>query len=882
MFNLLLCLLIVLVYPRHTSAIDNSYPKAIARPNYGYFAQYMGDLINSHSTWTHVFKVPLLGKINFEDLNIQAWKCSLHRKPPPRHMRSYIDSCDLFSKAFHIISQRRRAIQAHITQHQSAIYDLLPKSNEIHYAEGTSKRALDFIGSFSKWAFGTATMQDIESINDQVRTLKAFSNHTAYAINTIHKDFLSYSKINDKRVTNAMAAIADNRRATLAMKDNFLALRKYTGTLARSLNSAIIRARYTANELGTVILTLFDYMGNSHEPLNFLENEAFRQLQAIRTLVSGYLPPALVPPSQVIRMLTILDKSIDLNTPYFSIVHLEPAFYYHTRRTSYFYEDNTLFIRVSVPLAARAANYALYQTSALPIPSPLSASTPGTEGFTQVTGLSPYLALSYDQKFYVEISKEQFTKCTKDHYYACQSFLPLTEMERDSCSMALFLDKPDLIHKLCPTILNLNGSQETFIQDMDFGFVLVSSHIKTWVEACANSPPRMITGARFAMIHLGCECALRVGRSYIPPSLTNCQNKTSTSTIFHPVNLQFLKTFYPTPTILNITGTTLYDVPPMYESLPDVSIHRANWTNTVKQEHILSTDLKKAAKLIKEKQPLYFDAADQMVFTHAEHSTMGSSNILTWGLPSINSILVLLANVLSIYACFRIHTIAAIVQSIRPVQSRQIKFLLPNTTPTATDTIFSAEFFSNHETYFITISAIMTIYLIIRVAWSISRFYLNKHTLHYPTSILAAPFSGAGRCAIIMELFSSAGHVALHMTSLHRYPSHIYLFGQPAIQAFSYHADILSGMLHITWVSPPQLILEHNVSDPISFPNTIHVPLLAKSITRKILAGQYNCALLMGTDGLFKPIPVKNTVQLPPTYQESLLSDDSLPGTMRT
>ena len=96
--------------------------------------------------------------------------------------------------------------------------------------------------------------------------------------------------------------------------------------------------------------------------------------------------------------------------------------------------------------------------------------------FIEIT--KPYLAISFDNLFYMMLSEGEYQCCTGSHFKRCNQAPTMLESSSPDCALALFYDLPKIITELCQfTFVPKSHSNETHIITVSENSCLISSEV---------------------------------------------------------------------------------------------------------------------------------------------------------------------------------------------------------------------------------------------------------------------------------------------------------------------------------------------------------------------------------------------------------------------
>ena len=134
-------------------------------------------------------------------------------------------------------------------------------------------------------------------------------------------------------------------------------------------------------------------------------------------------------------------------------------------------DQQQLFIKIRILLTTTTTAFTLYRVHSVPIPLRANHSD---KTFMEIT--KPYLAISFDNLFYMMLSEGEYQFCTGNHFKRCNQALTVLESSSLDCALALFYDFPKIITELCQfTFVPKSHSNQTHIITVSENSYLTSS-----------------------------------------------------------------------------------------------------------------------------------------------------------------------------------------------------------------------------------------------------------------------------------------------------------------------------------------------------------------------------------------------------------------------
>jgi hypothetical protein len=131
-------------------------------------------------------------------------------------------------------------------------------------------------------------------------------------------------------------------------------------------------------------------------------------LQGAYQLLEGHLPLALVPGSQLQKVLQQTALVLAEEFSEFSIAHPETSYYYSSsyQHVQFTKSGKNLYIGIAIPLKSLSSYFDVFSIISLPV------ATNGTSfNTTQIVNAAQFLGVSRDGEYYVEFDDSFYSTC---------------------------------------------------------------------------------------------------------------------------------------------------------------------------------------------------------------------------------------------------------------------------------------------------------------------------------------------------------------------------------------------------------------------------------------------------------------------------------------
>ena len=490
---------------------DLGLPEVIVKEHLGTVFRRVAMLDNSISYWGHTIVVPLP---DFSALSGYSSFCT--EKSYPGQEDFVTDLCRNYGDTLGIYDSVRALLRKDLNKKINIMNALIPagkvtkQGDNLNEQRRNKRSPLDFIGTVSKNLFGTATVKDVEALKSHIIALE--TSPEAFAGFQKFKNQLSSLEIESHK--NFQVLLDGVNKNKMLINESFQQMDRLQYYWSQDIEDVNANVK-ALGQVSTIMHSI-----NAHEVSTMLLmiTEMDKLINSYNILLKGYLPLDLIPPDRIHTILRNITDYLRLNHPAFHILHTNPTVYYHTHSISFARTENNLYIKLNIPISSTNLLFNIYKVENIPV-----VAGNRNKSFTYISDLPPYLGVSTDNKFYIEIDDVTFQACPGTMLKRCQSTLKISESTQPSCASALFTNDLEKVYDICKIILDPepNPKQSYFI-DLQDDKVLISTLDTNWVETCESLPPRIFEGCTNCVVIRKCSCRLKANSFYIPPSLETC------------------------------------------------------------------------------------------------------------------------------------------------------------------------------------------------------------------------------------------------------------------------------------------------------------------------------------------------------------------------
>lgn len=399
-----------------------------------------------------------------------------------------------------------------------------------------NKRGLiNIVGNFEKWAFGILDENDLEEIDNKIKTNTGKNKKTLDIINLQTR--IIQSSLNN--INNISDTINDNTEKLKVTLEN----------LIETVNKNIIQENIiTISEKLTQHLIFFNII------LSEFNQETEELIESVMWGQTGQLHPSIISPKNIIQQLIEVQKIIPkhLTFPQNPDEIINFLDFLKLMTISINFRDTYIIYTIYIPLC-EIDSYTMYHI----IPFPISLIN---NNYIFIKSSIEYLAISQDNEKFVTFTYQNYIMCK--HSLIITVCTPHNTINRNTdktCEIQLYLD-PQILPTTC--VIGHINTITTFYKKLNFknSWLYASSDIQTATIVCPNKSKTIkISGT--GIISINKQCYIKTTTIILKPN--NCINNTS-------YNIDFIPQFH----------------------LPNISTNILNKLNKIQNTSIKTVNLK--------------------------------------------------------------------------------------------------------------------------------------------------------------------------------------------------------------------------------------------------------------------------------------------------
>ena len=543
---------------------------SVNRLNYGILCKFVTKTRPTTGIWRHTWAIQLPEIIDkrehttniFADevlANVTQDRCSGQADPIIRTF------CQQFQPHLRFIQQVANNGRKSVNKLAIDIHSIIPRTTSNTYDQ--HKRALlPFVGKIFSGLFGTSTQDDVDVLRNHLLEITQNNNQQLQVLKLSAQHMSSFAL----KTKESLDQLALQVKQTAF--DNLDLLQKVSEKISSQMR---FQEDITINTL------------KLQEAIRELTQHYSNYLSAIETVTAGYLPVYLLDQLTVTTALTELQQLLkEENSPY-HIIHSHAGWYYKRAAFVYLQHNNMLYISMQIPLTTFQYDFTHYEIKSYPL-----TMHDESEHVTMLSNVPAGIAVDDSHQFMFTMNEQELQEIGKHEHAITRRVFQLNP--ENSCIMAIYLDKPQNIHRLCKYTILMNTLQPHITHLFDNTYMLIN--ITTYTLTCHNSVEQK-SGCKLCTVKIHANCSVQTDKFYIPPTFTTKTNINKTIEHGYITNLPMLMNFFDNETLSILRGDTFLSLPPQI-NIPPFAFYKNNATKMFAADENVRADLKKAAQSV--------------------------------------------------------------------------------------------------------------------------------------------------------------------------------------------------------------------------------------------------------------------------------------------
>ena len=188
----------------------------VLRPSYGAIFEKIGKIDNTNSFWYHTIAIPIWRRRQFTNWNNNLCQNLPDPKTATRdrfdnHQLQLFKLCNTYPEIFEAYSQENNQLIDVLIVNEATLRDLLPPPIQ-DAPKGTRdwRGALPLVGRLSRSLFGTATLQDIDTVHQAIQKIEDLVHDSTDAVVQLQDTLHSYQVTTNRRIDQLRKAAQQN------------------------------------------------------------------------------------------------------------------------------------------------------------------------------------------------------------------------------------------------------------------------------------------------------------------------------------------------------------------------------------------------------------------------------------------------------------------------------------------------------------------------------------------------------------------------------------------------------------------------------------------------------------------------------------------------
>ena len=407
-------------------------------------------------------------------------------------------------------------------------------------AKDLEKRGLfNFVGSLSNTLFGTATEEQVQALASQIKWAKQMVANAAGERTELYEKLSHMTNETDRRITNVIHAVNTSALAIAQLNHNMQRFSKQVVMDMAGMNRQISIIVDNQNARDSMLYVL-QKMHFQQMTLSNLKE----WIDSLNQLLKGKLTPFLVPIPNLVSALhklnTWCEKERTNVRPIIANQFLEN--YYEMGVMISAIVHDTIIVRFPLPLTDPMEHFEIFAVH--PFPVPIHQNGNKHVGYTLLSNVEQYLAISTNKRQSAAISQHDIEQCLQKYAGFCPALAVSRTVTDPDCLTAIYFNMPEEIHNRCQFIAYPKAKLPPSIRKLQGNQYLLSNINSPITVVCGNDLTHVKISC-YSVVKLHCHCHLRHDKFVTLDSFSECvvgQNWIKIN-VTHPINYSALKSF---------------------------------------------------------------------------------------------------------------------------------------------------------------------------------------------------------------------------------------------------------------------------------------------------------------------------------------------------
>ena len=703
------------------------------------------------------------------------------------------------------------------------INSLLKSPVDSSPSNNRSTRALfGFLGELSRGLFGTATVSDVNKLAGTINQVVAQVNKNSdTATNQL---LLLHNVVNatSKRVNDLQKEIVLNHDEIIKLSSNIQGLRKSTQKLLIAQQDQQEKLADLYEFVQTNIVGALQHKLIIFETLQATKLSLSNFLSGLLRLNEGYLTPILLPPHEFKIAINKAQNKIRSTYPGYDLVHEDLEYLYTHHLASFSYTNNHLLVHIELPFSNSEPLYDLYKVESFAMP--IHANDPKSLGYTEITDLPSFFAISPGRNTFSELSSDVLSTCWGSSVLSCNFDHTLLSRQAHTCASSLFFQEFDKFTSLCKTIIQVQLGVPNQIIPVSRNNYYITSSDPHYRLVCPDRTIKKSPACALCKIQVPCDCTLHIADKFITPSLSSCNESSTTMTNLQPIN-------YPVLLHLDFDIPSLPSIPLSNETIeiaiPNITDYVNKFKDLDNSQKQSGLDLAKVSRAILKQEDSY----------HSSHLETGLLSYFSE--PSYVDIYIVVSGFMIVgllafncYLLFRFRRLTLLLCACTTmnIPLPSAKALVISKPTTEAPLVEQSSSLLNFE---VSLPSALTFILIVLLLGQLATYLCKCFANRSFYRRLAGP-QRTDFTIIQMQLWNATSSCILELAELPHLNNVLSPIRAPRAVSLSYQASTFNGSISIEWDGDLSFFIDGQIRK-FTLPRQIPVPLLRQSDVARMI-----------------------------------------------
>ena len=501
--------------------------------------------------WHHTLAIPFT---DIRNLSKPVGICSISNSSAMNFHQCFKYD-EQMQEIVHQYENIRRQLLANSAESQQIFKDTMSLSQR-----RTKRGWFDAIGNIAKHVIGVATEEDVKTLADHINQLTNMiqtRDHQRQAnLNKMH----SYEVHVNDRVTSLEVNVEELGKLTKDAIQSSVELSNFV-MKELALPDKINRLDKNFDRLSQHVHLLHQFNGHI-QVLDEIYTNSIQRRHDLAQVIEGKLTVNLISPNELREILRFINQKVSSISPNLGISVDVREYYKALNLVTCTHENDYLYLKLRIPISDPSHKFDLFELAAVPVPVNYKNDS---EVYTLVSGFKPYLALSKDKKFYLELAN-------LNNDISSINKLPIS-VNRSSCTSSIVSKDVPMILKECTKVIlkDVKSFPDIVQRDSDGSYLMFTPQTE-WSVICNNTlMDRKVRNKGLFRYQLHCDCHLKNELITLYPHSETCDF--SQNQISYSANMLVYYALYRNSSPLQLTVDNFTEEPFNFQipNFPDIS-----------------------------------------------------------------------------------------------------------------------------------------------------------------------------------------------------------------------------------------------------------------------------------------------------------------------